>query len=187
MTSMSRLSLLLLLLGLVVSCPALSAADGSVYQDDPWFTVTAPEGWRLAPGEGYVQLNGPGGVFVRLYAIGLRSIGGKYRNLEHAVDDLIFQVRDELGGTVTAKRDMPVTLAAEQKITARGFDGSYQQGKRRIDTRFLVLPHPATGMVLSIQHAGPPKRYAASEEAVQSILATITFRQPRPAEDVASE
>ena len=68
------------------------------------FSLAAPKHWEIHEGQGYIELEGTKddkGLSIRAYAIGLRSVGGKYRNLEHVVDDTIFQMRDEFKGSVS--------------------------------------------------------------------------------------
>lgn len=104
----------------VVSIPTLAGASQTIFypsQDNPSFSVTAPDNWELGQAEeegGYFDLTGPTGAV--LY---FRNIDGTLENLEGAITDAV----DYLGENYS---DVQLGDAQDHKIN--GLEGFYAVG-----------------------------------------------------------
>lgn len=155
--------------------PAASAQAEAIHLHGVpgWFQLAHGPAWTPGNGQGFITLDGANQVQLRIYAIGLRSAGGKYRNLEHVVDDSIFQMRDEFGGSVGTKRSIDVATAGGV-ISGRQVDGVFTQDGTTFHAIVTVIPHPVDGVVLSIQHrAETADALAASSDAIARLVATL--------------
>lgn len=153
-----------------------SSGSSSTSYRGAYFSFQYDGNWTLTEGQGFAQLAGKGPLqtcAVRIYAIGLRAAGGKYRDLEHAVDDGIFQVRDEFGGSVGGKSDYVFKDATGNEIKGRQFTGEMKTGK----VWWLVIPHPAEGVVVAVNIIAP-KNFEAGKLTLEEILKTLRLTLP---------
>jgi hypothetical protein len=161
----------------------LPALTGLYAPADSYFAIRYPAGLKAQPGPGFVQFDHPDGM-LRIYSIGLRAVGGKYRNAEHALDDCVFQIRDELKGRVEPKSSVK-WQAGEQNLTARKFAGIYQDGDQAQRIICMIVPHTTPGYVLSIQMVSSPGHYEAGEALLKQMLDTLELRTVKPAATTA--
>lgn len=157
------------------SASSTSSSSSTSYKG-AYFSFQYDGNWTLTEGEGFAQLTGKGALktcAVRIYAIGLRSAGGKYRDLEHAVDDGIFQVRDEFGGSAGKKSDYLFKDADGKEIKGRQFTGEMKTGK----VWWLVIPHTEDGVVVAVNIIAP-KNFEAGKAALEAILKTLRLTLP---------
>lgn len=141
---------LLLLHSVVYAAEPIPALDKQIGLPG-WFELQHPDAWKRGQGPGYIELFGPETAHLRIYAIGLKAAGGKYRNLEHVVDDSIFQMRDEFGGKVDKKTNFSFVGANKRTFTGRQVSGVFTQDGTTYHARVCVVPHDVEGVVLSIQ------------------------------------
>jgi hypothetical protein len=146
-----------------------------------YFSLQHPKAWAVNQQPGLLEIRGKGGhkgVRVRVYAIGLRSAGGKYRDLRHALDDIVFQVRDEFGGAVTQEQMQTDLTIADDSVRGWHFTGRWPLGKQQHEGRWWCIPHGMEGVVLSIQHSAPQGKLKDSEALVDRIISSITRVDP---------
>lgn len=155
---------------------------------DGYYALRYPKAWQAQTGQGFVQLSassGPAkGGHIRIYAIGLREAGGKYRNLEHAVDDGIFQIRDEMKGSVE-KKTTHRFQGADRAFEARQFLGQFKQKGKVQFVRWMVTAHELPGIVVAINLVAPEQGFKAANADLDAILGTLRLAAPPPPEAAA--
>ncbi|MFM2091566.1 MAG: hypothetical protein RLZZ127_2055 [Planctomycetota bacterium] len=163
--------------------PATTALTATWTQPDAWFAARLPPGWKTSYRSGTLEVVPVGATLAkarfRVMAIGLRSAGGKYRDLEHSIADIVFQVRDEFKGTVGPITDRP-WYRGELLVTGRQVRGEQPQGGGRIGLRVVNLPHGAPGIVISMQVTAPVAAFPDADPWLDALIDGLEPRTPPP-------
>lgn len=144
-----------------------------------YYRLICPGAWQVKAERQFVTMRCKDkalrGVQVRLYTIGLRGAGGKYRDARHALDDVKWQITHEMKGKVGAYSSLQWQVGG-RTMTGRQFEGRIKRGKDVQRVWVMIIPSTDRNVVVCWQVVAGAKQYPQARQVAEQILHTLEVR-----------